>query len=208
MVCVLLTPAFFSMGIPRASATEFTISPAQDATIVEHVGVDTLIQADDIYLDVFKNASFDERAVLEFSLATIPSGSTIVSAGLRLRAASNLGNPGNIPYFELHGYVGDGSISVSDAQNDDRLLHAFSDTLVVFKDRTFDVTPFIQETFAAGAPHVGFLVMALPSGVGGVGFASTEYSNTSWYPYLRVVTTAVAVELSTWGRIKAFYARR
>ncbi len=205
VVVFLLVVVLCMVGISGASAAVFTIPPVADATIQQHAGVDTLVQTDDVFLQALGVGSFDWRAALEFPLDAIPTGSTITSAGLRLRVAMSMGDPGNIANFELHGYPGDGLITVGDAQNDTHFLHAFSDTIVSFTDRTIDVTTFIQERITSGGSYVGFLVKTVPGSMGGDGFASMEHENADWRPYLQVVTTAVAVDKSTWGRLKTLY---
>src|SRR5450759_4891170 len=66
----------------------------------------------DLYANL--NSINDDRAVLEFSISTIPTSSTINSATLTIYVWAGGGTMGTFGTFRLYGYTGDGAVSMGD----------------------------------------------------------------------------------------------
>lgn len=200
-VAAMLVLVLWTVG--RAESTEIPIAPSVDGTIIQAAAGDTTVQAAEDFFFATLNSSFDCRAVVEFPLADIPAGVSIVSATLILPGYQYGGTLGDVGTFELHGSIGDGVVTVGDAR-DAEFLSEFTVTVGLQPDRDFDVTSFVQTTTSGGAEYVGFMIKALSPNIH-VGFASLENSAVEKHALLRVVTNSVLVERSTWGLTKARY---
>jgi len=120
---VLAVAAFVLAGVTPARAASLQL-----AAVVSDRGID-LFPRDGVFDSVFGNPTVtqiftppsgdlgsEERTAIEFDLSTIAAGSTITSVMLRLNpqgANLNLGlSAGEVG--EVHGYSGDGAITVAD----------------------------------------------------------------------------------------------
>ncbi len=99
------------------------------------------------------------RTAVEFELPTIPGGEVISSVTFQFEGFVQFGDLG--PHTTLiHGYAGDGSISLSDF-TESNLLGSLSIGVAVVNDpflETLDVTSFVQGLYTATETHAGLLV--------------------------------------------------
>jgi hypothetical protein len=95
----------------------------------------------------------EERGLAMFSLGSIPSASTIVSATLYLPITS-FGVGTHAPVIAIHGFRGDGTARLQDATVDNllRITPAIDTTGPI----RVDVTGCVQQLFNAQAAFVGF----------------------------------------------------
>jgi hypothetical protein len=103
--------------------------------------------------------SSEERTAVEFPLAVLPASATLISVALLLTPQ---GNPsGNLGLSasetgEIHGYQGDGAITVADMSPATLVGQIVGPT----PNGTIAVpidTPFLQGLLAAGAGHAGLM---------------------------------------------------
>lgn len=146
---------------------------------------------DGIYTSVFGNPSvvqisispsgtlgLQEATAVEFPLASIPLGSTIDSVLLRLAPQSSITSNLGISATEtatIHGYSGDGVISVADLNVNNLVGTIPGPTPDGFVTTIID-TMFIQSLVDATATHAGLLFNAVQTAT-----TSTFYSFRSAY---------------------------
>jgi len=145
-----------------------TVDQAAEDTNADNV-VDTLLNASDIQLwawGAFYDFTPYRRSALEFDISGIPAGSTVNSAtfrftwfGYRLSTV-----------VEVHGYTGDGTITLSDMSDStglgDMLPSSFS----------LSVTSFVESLMANGDSFAGFMTKGKDA-VSQITYASSEHFN-------------------------------
>lgn len=111
------------------------------------------------------NGYSDDRAGVEFALPDLPAGSTINSAVLSLGIQAVEG-PRSV---QIHGYAGDGAIGLADFAQDGLIgsgsvgpggTAPMRGGLYLLE---FDVTPLLEELWAAGGGFAGFNVRESPA---------------------------------------------
>ncbi|MEX2188380.1 MAG: DNRLRE domain-containing protein [Pirellulales bacterium] len=101
------------------------------------------------------------RFALEFDIAAIPTGSTITSATLRFTEIRDE-NGGTV---QLHGYSGDGAVSLADMVVSNVITADISDGSVGVN--TIDVTGFIQSLVTGLSQYAGFMAMTVEASSSG-----------------------------------------
>jgi hypothetical protein len=121
----------------------------------------------------------EERGALEFSLLGI-SPVDIVSASLLLTVAGVHSGPA--PIVEIHGFVGDGTVSLTDMQISN-LLQTIGPLTTREPLAPIDVTAFVLSKVSDGTLFVGFTFRDIVN-------ASAMFCNfTTDVPKLQVITT-------------------
>jgi len=99
--------------------------------------------------------NFTYRAVMEFALGSIPTGSIVNSATLHWELGSATNPPNNV---QLHGYVGNGILDIADGLQNNLLttvtIPDFFSTPTFF---SIDVTAFLAAQLSANDPYSGFM---------------------------------------------------
>jgi hypothetical protein len=166
----------------RADAALISITPTADGR-----GLDSFLDEnftccmDGGFLVATRNMSFEERIAIEFALGALPSDATITSATLTLHAT---GAPlPVIPNFaDVHGYAGDGAITVAD-MTVSNLLTTFAVNGAGQVDISLD-PGFIQGLLTADEDFAGFMLRqaTVPSGV--LSFWSSDSGFEEFFPTL------------------------
>jgi hypothetical protein len=199
----------------RAVALTETVIPLTASANLRHdsfgYSYTNLYGTADLYANL--NSINDDRAVLEFSISTIPTSSTINSATLTIYVWAGGGTMGTFGTFRLFGYTGDGAVSMDDYYAQQVLLNTFIEGVPPTCGFTgFNVTSFIQNQSNGGSPYSGFLFQALSQDVL-LGFGSPG-PNSFPLPTLDVKYTVVpepdvpllfllAVVIACWPRRSA-----
>jgi hypothetical protein len=155
-----------------SAITVFSVSGSADAATISVIATDdanlkdsngdfmtdsfTANEPNDVFLRPFGQNEFLFRAALEFSLAGIPSGSTINTVNFLF---SDRGTTVTGFNFNIFGYAGDGVINVGDGNNVGNLLTSIP---VLPGQPDYDVplpATFIQGLVDSSMPFAG-LVMA------------------------------------------------
>jgi hypothetical protein len=184
----LTASALLFAGVQYARAD--LIPPAADGNVRTTVFGQLSVDTASFLLFANVNPVNDDRASLEFPLASIPGGNPITSATLRLNVVQTGGMAGLTGTFELYGYAGDGIITAGDFSNDQFLLQTFTHPVGTFGPRAFDVTSFVQGGVSEGNAFSGFLFKAVSQDTL-VGFASSEHESPTLRPVLDVQFTPI-----------------
>jgi hypothetical protein len=101
--------------------------------------------------------NFIYRAVMEFSLGSIPAGSLINSARLHWELGSSANPPNDV---QFHGYVGNGVLEIADGLHDNLLTTVSVPEAGIAGVYTFsiNVTGFLAAQLAANDPYSGFML--------------------------------------------------
>lgn len=98
-------------------------------------------------------APFQEfRSAFEFDISAIPADATIVAATLSLHVSQLFPE---LPDLELHGYAGDGTITLSDMTETNLVAGPFT---AIPEFNVNDVTSHIQDLVNAGSGIAGFML--------------------------------------------------
>jgi hypothetical protein len=152
------------IGVARnASATTITLFPDDDRRGIDaFLSGNFVLQADMGTATVTRTMSQEERAAMEFALAPIPAGSTILSATLKLFLTVM---PAVVPQTaEVHGYVGDGVVSATDLPTTNFLTSFNVNALSV---STPIPVAYLQTLLDGGDSFFGLVLrnVTMPSGV-------------------------------------------
>ena len=179
------------VGVGRAEGEVLTVNPESDAW-----GEDTPIDGVfDMLQDTIKLATgggiaedYEHRLALEFDASEIPSESIIKSATLGLTAGA-FGGPGVTPEwdFVLHGFVGDGTVELSDLTVSNPILPPITFDGETPTDLRADVTAFTQLLVDENNDHAGFMLAA--SSLPEIAFVITFFGNESLTPEDRPTLT-------------------
>jgi hypothetical protein len=153
-----------SLPQPHVSAAIVDLSPVVDGTATDsdRNGTFDSLDRNGVLLTVdienaFANQS-ESQASLEFDLSSIDSSATINSASLRLFSRSGgTGGNGNTVEVSVHGYVGDGVLSLA---NDFDLDNRVSGPFVAPSGINADVTAFVQNLVSSPNTFAGFNLAA------------------------------------------------
>jgi hypothetical protein len=147
----------------NAEAAVILITPTDDER-----GLDSFLDGnficchDDGLVTATRNSSFEERVGLEFALAALPAGATIISTTLTLHLPTATPMPNS---SDVHGYAGDGVIAADDFTVSN-LLTNFAVNAAGPVD--IAIAPvFIQALLTASEDFAGFILRNVtePSGV-------------------------------------------
>ncbi|MGV3485047.1 MAG: DNRLRE domain-containing protein [Planctomycetaceae bacterium] len=188
MVVLLLTAL-------RAEAAVFVVTPTTDRDALDSPGGGSFefLSAENsasLTAQLFSAGGDEYRGALEFDISGVPAGQTIDSATLSLFART--GRPvGSEPNLQLHGYTGDGTISLADFTQNNLLMEFTS----VGDNTTLnaDVTSLIQSLYIGGNPFVGFNTRTTTSGGQVVLQAKESSTLTMPSPQLSITYSATAV---------------
>lgn len=98
-------------------------TPPIDAQVVTENGSVWTLDTEDVALNTSRFSSgLERRAVLEFPIEIIPAGVLVRSATIEFEVAGLTHSAGEFPIIEFHGYAGDGTLSVDDAQQPSNLI--------------------------------------------------------------------------------------
>ena len=160
----ILSVALFVIP-PDAMALTITVLPAADGFGEDDPidGVFDLVNTTSNNRPVnHSTAGFNQgvhRSTFEFELPTIPGGEVITSVTFQFEGVVQFGDLG--PEITLiHGYAGDGSITVGDFV-ESNLLGSISISVASANDpflETLDVTSFIEGLYSSTESHAGLLV--------------------------------------------------
>lgn len=195
---VITAPSIFATG--TSAAAVLVLTPTSDR-YAEDSNLDgtfeTLADELDPLLRTFLNprVPVERRAALEFDLFDVTSsGASIRSATLTLTFTGLGIDPDNNPdgpVLRVHGYAGDGSVSLSDMTVFNLLATEgpFTSTGTI----NIDVTTFIRSLVNANENFAGFMLKTSPFGIV---FRSANDSDANRHPRLTVdqVNTSVLVE--------------
>lgn len=95
------------------------------------------------------------RAIMEFSLASLPANAVVTSASFSIYAGAV-----TVPQADLlgfYGYTGDGTVTASD-YGAGTLLAQYTSPVVFGDYNSIDATSFVQSLVAADATYAGFVV--------------------------------------------------
>ena len=128
------------------------------------------------------------RTAFEFSLASIPPGATIDAAVLTVRLYNDL-DPRSL---QVHGYSGDGAVTLGDFARDGLVATFSAGTWGQFFQ--LDVSTFIAGLISAGSSYAGFNVREQPANSSN--FTIMNLDATAWPPVLVVTySTEKAVRI-------------
>ena len=158
-----------SAGMTTASTvTSTTITPTDDRTIGNISLSERLGPQDDMFLRVGFNDTY-WRAAIEFDISGIPTGQTIDSAFFNIRG-SGITSSVQVGTLNAYGYLGNGTIEVTDSTGTNNLLGHFGivQTNNLAQDISLDVTPFLASIYSNDADYMGILLTAdTPTGLNG-----------------------------------------
>ena len=115
----LLPTLFLALVVPNAlfAQDELIIIPTVDAMVDFSSGGPYLVTGDvSIVLQDSTFVDIDNRGVLEFDIGPVPDGATITSATLELDLRLLSSSEDDRPVLYLHGYAGNGTAEITDAQ--------------------------------------------------------------------------------------------
>lgn len=207
---ILLTP-FWSI-----SQTTLTLSASKDAAIGYHDGANT---ANNNYGYAIQNAAYAipataligglnvNRALIDFNLASIPSGATIISANLNLYALGAFGSlPGhsgsnNSAYLQrvtqnwTENTVTWNNQPTSSSQNQVTLNQSINATQNYLN---INVLPLIQDMMNNSSSSFGFLLKLISeTSSNSLAFASKDHSNPNLIPTLVITYTSSCSKTDT-----------
>jgi hypothetical protein len=164
-----------------------TLSPLSDGAGTDQPqnGVfDSFFPGNALYLIGF-NSNAEYRSIAEFSLSSIPAGSTISSATLKLHAVAGVNTTSMGVFTRL--FAGNGIAEISDlTQNGSQ-----AGPVIASIDATAELayTTAFQTLFASGAQFAAFTILGNGGGV--LEFGSNSYSNLNSRPTLEMTYTPV-----------------
>jgi hypothetical protein len=138
-------------------------------------------QLDDGLATVTLNPFFEERVGLEFALAALPAGVTVLSATLTLHLPTRTTKPNS---SDVHGYAGDGTIT-----DDDLTVSNLLTNFVVSAAGPVDIAiapVFIQALLAADEDFAGFMLRNVTDSGGVFTIWTTDSGFEDLYPTLAI----------------------
>lgn len=182
----------------------YTLTPTVDGNIIDEPVDGVFDSISDAGLTIspksfgsFGGSSpYNQRAVMEFDLSQLPPGIIVESASLRMTAFS--GTSGNT--FLMHGYEGDGVISLSDADATETLadiqIRSSKPSSV-----TFDLTEYTNSLLSRGVNYLGLSLRGEElSNNTYLDFGASEYAQGA--PTLTISLRGERSQAHHWRRIE------
>ena len=164
---------------------------AQDAG--RNGSFDSLSSTTNIFIQRVPNGDFFERALWEFDLSELPTGTIL---GIELTLVVNSTTLERDPY-DVYGYAGNGIIEVADATAGSVLATGLNGDLSI---STFDVTAFIFNASVQAAGFAGFIARYPNELAGGAqkNWLDPDDNFGIGSPWLVVEFTPVPIPASVW----------
>ncbi len=164
--CLIGLLGVFLVVAPQASlATTETLSPTFTSNVQLTEGSFELVDSSfSLFTQQILSSDIDKRSILEFSLASVPSGSPITAATLDLDVSVYTFLPDVFPVVPVFGYEGDGIADVDDAAVTADLLGAsapITDLGPISIELDVD---FIAALIDDSATHLGLMLMGSGNG--------------------------------------------
>jgi hypothetical protein len=168
-----VTPIALKFSVIPTGATTVNKLPVFDAK-AELAGGSFVVTDGQTSLSVqqIDFANIDRRAIMEFSLSDIPTGSNITGAKLNLDITSFGSSPPEYPTLPIYGYAGNGIAESADAAHTTTLI-AQSDEVQATGPFSIELNPDYIESLLGTGSHFGLLMLGSQT-YDGVGFASKE----------------------------------
>lgn len=182
-----------------------TLTPSQDAYICDCKPDSTNPNGGPTHIYFGRYSSCYDRTLIEWDLSSIPSGSTVESAIVRLYCLGFYGTPTGHPDF----YLIDEAWSEADVTFNTQPDYGTTPTIAATWPTAhtwfeLDVTAFVQGWIEGTHPNHG--IYCTSSGTTGTsvpGFWSKDSEDESLRPQLVVTFSPAALEGETWAWIKA-----
>ena len=202
LTCIIIIPT---------EALAISLTPVDDAYVDDLNGATPQLVTSVNYLRWWDNGTVDQRTSMEFDISSLTANSNTKILSLSLVPGGGFTGGASLL---VHGYTGDGVVSLSDMTVTNPIAGPFTDVIgepSTYHDdiQSIDVTAYVDSLILAGETYVGFMLMAtgpVPgfplSGWTQIG--SSEYPDVNLRPSLSEVPIPPALYLFGSGLLGLF----
>jgi hypothetical protein len=200
LICSILVLA---LSLPVLAVT-YELMPAQDAYICDCQPDVTNPNGGTDYLYHGRYGSCYDRTLIQWDLSTIPVGSVVVSAEMRLYCESVYGSESGTPvYYMIDGTWDETTVTFNNQPSFDTEISVTGYWPDLDTWYSVDVLPFVQAWLDGSHANQG--IYCFCQGVTATcvpGFWSSNYAEEALRPSLVIVCEEQDMETATWGELK------